>query len=74
MTNQEKEQLEQTLQNSKFKMCADCVDSQVVVYVTEEHILICDKVYAKNQLIIPFSEFRQQYENYLNNGNSKNDE
>lgn len=76
MTEQEKktQELKEKLNSSKFKMCADCVEAQVVVYVTEEHVLLSDKVYKKNQMIIPFSKFRNQFENYLNtlnNGDSK---
>ena len=79
MTKEEKQainQLQNELNSSGFKCCTDCVKSDVVVYVTDSHVLISDKKHPKNQMIIPFSVFRQQYEDRLkalDNGDSKSE-
>lgn len=55
-------ELEEQLNKSVFKTCVDIPEENVVVFVTKSHVLISDKRFGQNQLIIPFAEFLKRYD------------
>lgn len=56
-------QLQKELDNSKVKTCVDIPGQRVIIFVTDKHLLICDKLKKQNQLLIPYAEFIKRYDN-----------
>ncbi len=57
-------QLQKELDNSKTKTCIDIPGERVIIFVTDKHVLICDKAEKRNQLLIPYAEFIKRWETY----------
>ena len=56
-------QLQKELDNSQVKTCVDIPGQRVIIFVTDKHLLICDKLKKQNQLLIPYAEFTRRFDN-----------